>query len=136
MCDTGDYSDEVFNHTCDRVAPGAPCTLTCAPGYYVDNVWQPNAAQHCGGGDWGANLEARTVASLDACKASCIGSSTCVGVAVGSYGGVDDNCILCTNSNLTSDSTWHTYMKWQYNAGKHCDSGDWPGASASASASA
>merc|ERR1712050_211084 len=50
--------------------------------------------------DWNNRLSPRSVTQ---CQQSCLESATCLGFVVGTYGGVKDNCALCTSSETHTD---------------------------------
>ena len=60
--------------------------------------WEEKKKKYCNA-NWGADWAARTEKSLADCKASCIASPSCSAITVGKYGGVANNCVLCTSTD-------------------------------------
>jgi len=74
-------------------------------------AWSALMNQYCNV-NWAADWAARTVESLDSCKASCDADPSCPGITMGAHGGVTNNCVKCSSVASTGGAGgWTTHVK-------------------------
>ena len=63
--------------------------------------------------NWGADWKRKMIKTVDDCKASCENTADCTTIVHGTYGGISNNCALCTDNNLRSiNGLWSTTYVW------------------------
>merc|ERR1712226_1563569 len=73
-------------------------------------AWSAWNNQFCNA-NWAADWAARTVESLNSCRASCDADSSCPGITVGALGGVT-YCVKCSSVASTGRANgWTTHVK-------------------------
>lgn len=75
--------------------------------------WEHRASQYCSV-DWATAWASRSVQPIEECQALCAANPGCAGVTVGSSGGADDNCVLCSSSELAGAGWATTHLKVLY----------------------